>query len=348
MSNVAWSRVMQQRALDRRDRLTRLISREQRGIEIGPYFNPLAPKREGYNCLVIDVADREALRRQAQTDDPLIPSEKLEAIEEVDIVGTSGDLPALLGARGELASFDYVLSAHNLEHLPDPIRFLQGCAEVLKPGGVVSMAVPDHRVCYDYFQSTTTTADWLAAFLERRTRPTPAQVFRFASLFAMYESDGKAMPYFLLSDDPRQLVASRDLDRAYAEWRKAAETADTQYRDVHCWQFTPASLELLLLDARRLGLVTLNVEEISPTTGSEFHVHLRKPADTSAALDDEAFWQRRSELLFRTVDERGRNTREAYRSQLLVKRLALRAKRWGRDTLRGTALGAILVKALRR
>jgi predicted SAM-dependent methyltransferase len=333
--------------MDRRQRITRYITREQRGIEIGPYFNPLAPKREGYHCLVVDVADRATLRERAQSDSS-IPREKLDSIEEVDLIGTAGDLAALLGARGELGAFDYVLSSHNLEHLPDPIRFLQGCAEVLKPGGVVSMAVPDHRTCFDYFQSATTLADWLTAYFERRTHPTPAQVFRFRSLFAMYEVNGQSLPIFRLSDDPSRLVASKDLDNAYTEWKTIAESRDERYQDLHCWAFTPASLELMLLDARRLALLSLDVEEISQTSGCEFYVRLRKPTGTSSPLSDEAFWARRQELLFQAVDERAQNSRRAYRNQFFVKRIALRILRWGRDTLRGTALGEALRRALTR
>lgn len=333
--------------MDRRQRITRYVTREQRGIEIGPYFNPLAPKRLGYNCLVVDVADREALQKQARSD-PLIPQEAVDAIENVDLVGTSGNLAELVGARGELASFDYVLSSHNLEHLPDPIRFLQGCTEVLKPGGIVSMAVPDLRVCFDYFQPVTNLADWLAAYFERRTRPTDAQVFRFQAFFAMYEAGGISLPTFLLTDDPAALVPAQTLDTAYAQWQAAADVPDERYRDVHCWTFTPASLELLLLDLRRLGLVQLDVREVSPTAGCEFHVHLRKPETATAALDDGAYWQRRRELLFQMVDERGRNTRAAYRGLFFGKRLAYSGVRWARTRLRGTALGAMIKSTLKR
>jgi len=43
--------------MDRRHEVTKFISREQVGIEIAPYFAGLAPKRDGYQCLVLDVFD---------------------------------------------------------------------------------------------------------------------------------------------------------------------------------------------------------------------------------------------------------------------------------------------------
>ena len=57
--------------MDRRDAILKYITKEQRGIEIGPWFNPLAPKREGYSCLALDVFDSETLRKRA-VDDPNI------------------------------------------------------------------------------------------------------------------------------------------------------------------------------------------------------------------------------------------------------------------------------------
>jgi SAM-dependent methyltransferase len=332
--------------MDRRERITRHIRPEHRGIELGPYFNPLTPKRLGYNCLVIDIADAETLRKQAAAD-PLIPRENLDLIEEVDLIGTSTDLASLIAARGELGTFDYVVSSHNLEHLPDPIRFMQGCAAVLKPGGVVSMAVPDYRTCFDYFRPVTVLAGWLSAYAEQRTRPSPAQVFEFQTLFAMYEAGGRQLAAFSLADDPRAVRPAHNVDVAYAQWKEALAQPDDRYRDVHCWTFTPSSLALMLLDLQRIGLVALDVEEVSETTGSEFFVHLRRRAEAAPPMDDAAYWQRRDALLMQMADERGANSPAAYRSRPLPVKLYQGSKRWARNRLRGTALGNALRKRLR-
>lgn len=332
--------------MDRRERITRHITRDHRGIELGPYFNPLTPKRLGYNCLVVDIADRETLRRQAAVD-PLIPPETLELIEEVDLIGTSTDLASLIAARGELGTFDYVVSSHNLEHLPDPIRFLQGSAAVLKIGGVVSMAVPDHRTCFDYFRPITTLAEWLSAYAERRTRPSPAQVFEFQTLFAMYETGKRRIAAFGLNEDPEHIVPSREIDRAYSQWQASVSQPDDAYRDVHCWTFTPASLGLLLLDLQRLKLVSLELEDISETVGSEFFVHLRRQEDQAPSLDDETYFARRRELLMEMVDQRGANSPSAYRRRFVGTRLYHRGMRWARNRLRDTAFGRALRKRLR-
>src|SRR3954469_3901878 len=127
--------------MDRRDAILKYATKQQRGIEIGPWFNPIAPKREGYQCLALDVFDSQTLRQRAAVD-PNISHEAAEMIEEVDLVGSSTHVGELVRARGEAGSFDYIVSSHNFEHLPNPIRFLQGCADAVKPGGVLSMAIP--------------------------------------------------------------------------------------------------------------------------------------------------------------------------------------------------------------
>ena len=60
--------------------------------------------------------------------------------------------PAVLGSACYMpfaaASFDYVVCHHVLEHVAEPKRALHEIARVLKPGGGLSVAVPDgHAVC---------------------------------------------------------------------------------------------------------------------------------------------------------------------------------------------------------
>ena len=143
--------------MDRNEGVLKYITREQRGIEIGPFHNPLVPRRLGYRPVIVDVFDKETLRARA-LGDPNIPKDSIELIEEVDIVGSCTDLADLIRSKYDLGSFDYVVSSHNFEHLPDPIRFLRSCEMVLRPGGFLSMAVPDRRACFDYFRPVTTSA----------------------------------------------------------------------------------------------------------------------------------------------------------------------------------------------
>ena len=71
---------------------------------------------------------------------------------------------------------------------------------------------------------------------------------------------------------------------------------DTTYRDTHCWAFTPESCALILHDLRYLGLLALDVADVSATHGNEFYVHLRKP-ERPATIDDRAFYDARARYL---------------------------------------------------
>lgn len=55
-------------------------------------------------------------------------------------------------------SFDSLLCNQVLEHVPDPIQFLDECARVLKPDGKLLLSVPfvwdEHEAPYDYFRYT--------------------------------------------------------------------------------------------------------------------------------------------------------------------------------------------------
>jgi SAM-dependent methyltransferase len=145
--------------MDRRQSILKYATKEQRGIEIGPWFNPIAPKREGYRCSALDVFDTEALRKRP-ADDPNIPAASV-AMMEVGASTHIGDGPS----AWEASAFDYVVSCHNFEHLPNPIRFLQGCVEALRPGVMLSMAIPDRHTCFACFRSLV---DFPTGYTRRR------------------------------------------------------------------------------------------------------------------------------------------------------------------------------------
>jgi len=69
-----------------------------------------------------------------------------------------------------LSRFDYCLASHVIEHIPNPIAFFQSIAHLLKPGGVLSLAVPDKRYTFDFFQPAASVFAWLGFFWFQATR----------------------------------------------------------------------------------------------------------------------------------------------------------------------------------
>lgn len=286
--------------MDRRDLILKYITKEQRGIEIGPWFSPLAPKREGYNCLTLDVFDSRELRRRTEIDADF-PKDLVDQIEDVDLVGSSTHIDELVARKGGLGSFDYIVSSHNFEHLPNPIRFLQGCARVLKPGGIISMAIPDKRACFDYFRPVTALSEWIEASLENRSRPTLAQKFDETWVWAHYDdTDGKKLS-FHRGASPNKVSAPLNFPRAFNEWMGRWHANDKEYHDAHCSVFTPASFELLIRDSAYLGLIPFCIIDVVETQGNEFYAHLRSIGPESARPDD--YERMRNALLMRIQDE---------------------------------------------
>lgn len=160
-------------------RLLPLLSRNQKllmgcdmastGLEIGASYRPVAPKKAGYRVEVLDHASAEVLREKYKTQNVDISS-----IEEVDYVWSGEPLHELTGKSDY---YDWIVASHVIEHTPDLISFLEQCEIMLKPGGLLCLAVPDHRYCFDVFRSVSTPGSVIQAFLEKRTRHTLASIW---------------------------------------------------------------------------------------------------------------------------------------------------------------------------
>jgi SAM-dependent methyltransferase len=270
-------------------------------LEIGPYHAPIAPKAVGYRTTTLDLVDADALRARAKSD-PSINAHGIEAIEEVDLIGSACDVADLVTKRfGPEKRFDWILASHTIEHMPDPIRFLEECAKVLTPGGVIRLAVPDKRGCFDHFRPSSDISEWIQAYRERRERPTVYQVFREECYRTEVTTrDGRPITWRLAEVPAHDAEpAERSLD-LYRAWFAPGGTEPTTYIDTHCWAFTPESFELLVRDTMAFGLVPLDVASVSATRGHEFFVDLRRPTSV-ATFDEHRYFETRRHLLRRTV-----------------------------------------------
>lgn len=54
------------------------------------------------------------------------------------------------------ATYDFVLSSHNLEHMANPIKALNNWKRVLKPRGFLLLVLPDKHRTFDYRRPVTT------------------------------------------------------------------------------------------------------------------------------------------------------------------------------------------------
>jgi SAM-dependent methyltransferase len=106
------------------------------GIEIGALHNPL-PLPPGARVRYVDHLPEAELRRH-------YPELHGQPFAPVSIIGSAQDL-SMVGD----ASVDFVVANHLLEHLEDPVAGLKEFQRVLRPDGVVYLALPDKRRTFD-------------------------------------------------------------------------------------------------------------------------------------------------------------------------------------------------------
>ena len=166
---------------------------------------------------------------------------------------------------------------------------------------------------------------WLQAYFESRDRPTSAQVFEQNTLRSSMDRDGKSVTSWLLFDDPHGVAPLRTLQESFDSWRASLAAPDSEYRDVHCWVFTPASFELLIRDLEFLTLVNFEIVDVSQPIGNEFVAHLRKKSGgIEGSVDRERFYETRKSLLHRVNDEAAFNSQRYFpRAIVLLKTFRL-------------------------
>jgi SAM-dependent methyltransferase len=250
---------------DRRRLLLRGIDpTHSRGLELGPLTSPVVTRDLGV-VHYLDHVDTDALRRRYASHDGF----DIEAIVEIDHVldpvGSDGTIRAAVGGA---APFDYVVASHVVEHVPDLVAWLADIRGVLCDGGVLALAVPDHRRCFDALRSPTVPADVVQAYLAHAIVPTPRQVYdHYASAVAWHG-------HIAWNEEPpfAELVPVHSEAEAFERAATIARTGE--YQDVHCWVFTPESFRVVLEALHRHELLPFRIDHASDTVGGEFFATL--------------------------------------------------------------------------
>lgn len=139
----------------RQERILRFCNYKGKGLEIGASFNPIAPKKEGFDIDVMDYLSREELIEKYRDQDTT-PNYLENLIEKVDFVWNGQPYVDLVDKK-----YDYILSSHLIEHMPDIVTHINDCYNILKDNGVYSIVVPDKRYCFDVLRKETTLEDVL-------------------------------------------------------------------------------------------------------------------------------------------------------------------------------------------
>jgi SAM-dependent methyltransferase len=241
-----------------------------RGLEIGPLHNPVVSKGPGRSIAYVDHADTETLRRKYAAHD------NVEFVFDVDYVWSDGRLAE---AVGDAAPFDFVIASHVIEHVPDLVSWFDQLAEVLRPGGLVSLVIPDKRFCFDTRRRTTDVSEVVDSYLMRRRRPSVAQIFDFWARYATVDAGSMWAGSAVDAPDRGQVV------EAYG--RCVDAMSHDEYVDVHATTWTPSSFIDVLGTLFDLDLIRFRIAAFHPTpfNSLEFYATLERLDDSLAPAE---------------------------------------------------------------
>ncbi|MET0378531.1 MAG: methyltransferase domain-containing protein, partial [Spongiibacteraceae bacterium] len=249
--------------LGRRDKVLFAVDRDGKGLEIGPSFNPLAPKSEGFNVEIVDHLDQPGLIEKYRQ--LACPTDRIEPVDYV----WRGESYADLTAKPN--HYDWIIASHVIEHTPDLVGFLKSCEGVLAEGGALSLIVPDLRFCFDAMRPFSGLGGILDAHLQRRTQPSAGTATE--SELYMVTRGGEIT---WNGRNEREFALMYPKERGCQSFKRMQSSVE--YEDFHVWCFTPSSFRLLMHDLRMLGLTELQEVAFFPTKDFEFFVTLKRAA----------------------------------------------------------------------
>jgi predicted SAM-dependent methyltransferase len=257
--------------MDRFEKLLQSIDKSMLGIEIGPSFNPIAPKSSGYNVLTLDHMNAEGLRAKYTGH----PGVEVEKIEEVDFVWTGEPIQSLFPSNKK---FDYIIASHVIEHMTDIISFFNGCSELLSDQGRLVLAVPDKRYCFDFYRERSGIGSIVDAWVRKDTLHSPGVAVDQMMLAVLNDGQG-AWHAEAPVVDPSNLSKVHDLDQILSAFDEVSNS--TTYMDFHRWVFTPNQFRLIIHQLFMLKMINLTEVSFYESSGCEFIISLGRGASHS-------------------------------------------------------------------
>jgi predicted SAM-dependent methyltransferase len=245
--------------MTREEKILYHINKSGQGIEIGPSYNPIAPKKDGYRVHIIDHMSQEQLIRKYKDHNV-----HMENIEAVDFVWRGEPYSILTGKR---TYYDWIIASHIIEHAPDLIGFINDCDSIMKDDAVLSLAIPDKRYCFDHFRPITGISGIIDSHFKKNTIHTPGTVAEYCLNVV-----SKAGQLTWSSGYEGEYNFVHSLESAIEGMELALNTQE--YIDVHAWCFTPHSFRLIIHDLYCLKLIPFREVSFFPTEGLEFYITL--------------------------------------------------------------------------
>jgi SAM-dependent methyltransferase len=225
-----------------------------RGLEIGPLHRAIVP-RGSADVSYVDVWDRAGVQAHYAGD----PGVDTDLIPEIDyfLMQPDGTTLSLREAAQQGAPFDWVVASHVIEHVPDVIAWLADLAELVTDDGVLVLAIPDKRYCFDTLRPVTTVGQMLHAHELGDVVPSTRAVYDYFSTTVSVDTAA------LWRGEPAHATdATQSVGQAQELARRARAG---EYIDCHVWLFTPDLFLSQMRELRLLGQSQWYVEDLRPT-----------------------------------------------------------------------------------
>jgi 2-polyprenyl-3-methyl-5-hydroxy-6-metoxy-1,4-benzoquinol methylase len=261
--------------MDRTEIILQMCDLKGKGLEFGPSYNPIAPKKDGYDVEILDHLDKEGLINKYKNS-----GMNIENIEDVDYIWNGEKYSDLTGKKNY---YDYIIASHIIEHTCDLIGFLNDCSEMLVDTGILVLAIPDKMYHYDFLRPLTGLARVIDSNVSKNNINTVGSITE-AILNACKNND------YIAWDSSSDFNDLRPFHKiGYVRERHKNLLKQNNFIDVHNWVFTKASFELLIYDLGVLDLIDLEIDKCYDTVGCEFFASLKKTAVPVVPDDDKRF-----------------------------------------------------------
>lgn len=218
-----------------------------RGLELGAGDFQTVDASTG-NCEYADYRTTEELAALFETSP--------DALAPVSHVLTRGEpLISQIDTR-----FDYIILCHVLEHIANPIGYLQDLRELLTPAGVVLLALPDKRRTLDRVRPSTTLDVLIERHFMKASNAPVSQVMEFARAWLPDYAE----------------LANRSPNDFY-QW--ALEQVQSGGVDVHCcvWEDREFFTQMRsLIESQLLRGFSILREVSNDPAHNEFHLVLQR------------------------------------------------------------------------
>ena len=244
---------------DRREQLQKLLQNvinkyHLKTLEISPWDNPFIC---GDSVKYFDGADPETLRKNSEEVNRPFNS----VPEKIDFISPNYDLSIID------ENFDIVFSSHVIEHTVDLIKHLQCVSNILNQGGLYILIIPDKRYCFDYYQTESTIAKVIDAFVYKRKLPSIETFINYNFCGVTHNN-----PFLhWLGNHSEEQPSDSTCDEFWQEIDEYTEALENdRYINNHNWQFTPNSFGYIIRTLKKLKFIDLSLYRLCHTIWGRF------------------------------------------------------------------------------